>query len=568
MTQQSQTSTFVVAPNIIYSLIKAQAGSLAKAVLECIMNSVDAGATNVYIDYDDSNIKIKDNGKGFETLTEIKECFNVFGFDHSEQERVYGQFGIGRAQMWNFCSTVWRTNSFSMDVDIKNKGLDYEIKENLPIEKGLVISGVFYEKKSTTDLNYFQIELTALAKFAQANIYLNGKVINKDPSKHKWSHETEEAWIDIKEHGDLTVYNLGVKVKSFPCSFLGCGGTIVTKPNVRLSLNMARNDIIVSDCTVWKKLSKDIQKLSNSVLGKQTQNKTLSTDKIKNIITQMLSGEYDINYKSFCEVKMIPTIQNRKISLYDMISKMGERKFSVGKKGDIILEKAHISNSVFIFNEIIYDLFNCDDVYEIIEKLINLNFKFYNYQKNKEHYIKNYMPPEIVKQNYSEYFNIVPLNKYSELDKIIISSLSTNIGYLITTFYYHTGERMSQRKLQIGISDTAEAWTDGMSYIALNVELLKKARSGFSGVSQIAHILAHEYVHDSNNAGSHTHDIDFYNLYHDITMHENFQNFIKAAHSTFIKRCIKKGIKINIKALMTYDSLNEETITEEINDVE
>lgn len=564
MKETSQMSTFTVAPNIIYSLIKAQAGSLAKAVLECIMNSVDAGATKVQIDYDTNHITIKDNGKGFKSLDEIKECFNVFGFDHTGQDRTYGQFGIGRAQMWNFCSTLWRTNTFSMDVDIKNKGLDYQIKEKLEQNDGLTIIGRFYEKQSTTDLNHFQTELTMLAKYAQADVVLNDKIINKKPEKLKWQYETDEAWIDLKEHGELVVYNLGVKVKSFYCSAFGCGGTIVTKPNVRLSLNMARNDILVSECSIWKKLSKDIQKLSNTHIAKDNGKKALSNDQVKNIISQMVNNDYDFTYESIYQARLIPNIQNRRISLGGLIDIIKRKPFSFGDKGDIILEKAHMSETTTILNNIVFDLFSCDNVEEFIEKIVII---YKNYGRsyslfNKKECMVNYIAPEKVKENYSTFYDVIPKKDYSDFEKVLIMAFSFGSKYLTTTFSYVTKNEMRERKLKIGHSDTALAWTDGHSHIVLTRELLKEARDGFIGISKIAHVIAHEYVHDSGNSGSHNHDIDFYNLYHDITMHTNFSNFIRVVQSYFVKKCIEKNIKINAKASSTYDSINEEDIEE------
>lgn len=564
MKETSQMSTFTVAPNIIYSLIKAQAGSLAKAVLECIMNSVDAGATKVQIDYDTNHITIKDNGKGFKSLDEIKECFNVFGFDHTGQDRTYGQFGIGRAQMWNFCSTLWRTNTFSMDVDIKNKGLDYQIKEKLEQNDGLTIIGRFYEKQSTTDLNHFQTELTMLAKYAQADVVLNDKIINKKPEKLKWQYETDEAWIDLKEHGELVVYNLGVKVKSFYCSVFGCGGTIVTKPNVRLSLNMARNDILVSECSIWKKLSKDIQKLSNTHIAKDNGKKALSNDQVKNIISQMVNNDYDFTYESIYQMRLIPNIQNRRISLGGLIDIIKRKPFSFGDKGDIILEKAHMSETTTILNNIVFDLFSCDNVEEFIEKIVII---YKNYGRsyslfNKKECMVNYIAPEKVKENYSTFYDVIPKKDYSDFEKVLIMAFSFGSKYLTTTFSYVTKNEMRERKLKIGHSDTALAWTDGHSHIVLTRELLKEARDGFIGISKIAHVIAHEYVHDSGNSGSHNHDIDFYNLYHDITMHTNFSNFIRVVQSYFVKKCIEKNIKINAKASSTYDSMNEEEIEE------
>lgn len=84
-----ERQTFTVSPHIIYSLIKAQAGTLAKAVLECIMNSVDAGATSLQISVTSTGLEVIDDGKGFRSREEIEACFGVFGFEQKEGDRTY-----------------------------------------------------------------------------------------------------------------------------------------------------------------------------------------------------------------------------------------------------------------------------------------------------------------------------------------------------------------------------------------------------------------------------------------------------------------------------------------------
>ena len=90
MDKTRNTRKFTVAPDIIYSLIKAQAGTLAKSVGECVMNSIDAGAGEITISVTQHKLVISDNGRGLTTREEIEQCFEVFGFEHKETDRVFG----------------------------------------------------------------------------------------------------------------------------------------------------------------------------------------------------------------------------------------------------------------------------------------------------------------------------------------------------------------------------------------------------------------------------------------------------------------------------------------------
>jgi hypothetical protein len=117
-----------VHPAILYSIIKSQAGSLSKALLEAVMNAVDAGATKCSIKLDSSSFEVKDNGKGFSSRQEILDFFETFGTPHTEGDARYGKFRMGRGQMFSFGINTWQTGHFTMVVDIKGKGLDYSLK--------------------------------------------------------------------------------------------------------------------------------------------------------------------------------------------------------------------------------------------------------------------------------------------------------------------------------------------------------------------------------------------------------------------------------------------------------
>jgi len=64
---------FGVAPAIIHNLISRQAGSLGKAVLEAVMNSIDAGATAIDITIDPQTLTIMDNGCGIQNFEQIEQ---------------------------------------------------------------------------------------------------------------------------------------------------------------------------------------------------------------------------------------------------------------------------------------------------------------------------------------------------------------------------------------------------------------------------------------------------------------------------------------------------------------
>ncbi|GGR13354.1 hypothetical protein GCM10008957_27890 [Deinococcus ruber] len=129
----THTRKFIVSPAIIRNLIERQAGTLEKALMENVMNAIDAGATRVHVTLDRHGYTVDDDGRGFESNDQIEQYFETFGFEHEgdalQAGRTYGTFGIGRGQQWHWASTVYRSRHFSMAVDIRARGLDYLLEE-------------------------------------------------------------------------------------------------------------------------------------------------------------------------------------------------------------------------------------------------------------------------------------------------------------------------------------------------------------------------------------------------------------------------------------------------------
>ena len=62
---------FELDPQIIHHIIYSQAGSIGKAVIELIMNSVDAKATTVRLTMTKAGFDCVDDGTGFASLSLI-----------------------------------------------------------------------------------------------------------------------------------------------------------------------------------------------------------------------------------------------------------------------------------------------------------------------------------------------------------------------------------------------------------------------------------------------------------------------------------------------------------------
>lgn len=151
---------------ILWSIIKSQAGTLGKAVLELVMNSIDAGASTVSVDLSGSRLVVSDDGKGFQSREEIENWFETFGTPHEKGDARYGRFRMGRGQVMAFTRNRWRSGTFSMFVDIRDLGLEYELTTESKPHKGCRIEGDLYEKLSPSEVIRVTDNLRELCKYA------------------------------------------------------------------------------------------------------------------------------------------------------------------------------------------------------------------------------------------------------------------------------------------------------------------------------------------------------------------------------------------------------------------
>lgn len=578
MTQETvDTRQFSVSPHIIYSLIKAQAGSLAKGLLECVMNSVDAGAKNIDIVLNNRSLTVNDDGKGFQTRAEIEACFEVFGFEHHEGDRQYGQFGIGRAQLWNFCSTVWHTNGFRMDVDIKNRGLDYDLVGNVGPVKGLRIEGSFYEPMSTSDVLACERELKDLAMFVHIPVTLNGERISQDPAARKWTHETDDAWILLSNVSrNLTVYNLGVKVKEYESYHVGSGGLVVTKPGVRLSLNMARNDILMTECKVWKRIKPFLQSKSDEVVKKASR---LTEEQMSNLSTRFLSG--DMPYADIESRKLIRDVVGGNHTLeefYERAWSTFDKVVTFASKNEAgpAAEESHKQNYCFVLSQKTLERFNVRTLDEFMRKveaqLKSEGMDIVAIRKKAECGQQPTVQRLKVQENWKKACSKIcdghtdiPHKDWTKSEQAAISALrsaATTVLHILKRM--DLVEKSTQlRELRLGVSDVADAWTDGTHTITFERRVLATLDQGCSGAMHVVSALVHEYLHEGPTSGTHVHDEDFYERHHNAmayyphnTWGQTIGDVVNRLMAEYMKELSKR--KVHIKSRIRQNSENAE----------
>lgn len=515
-------------PALLWSVIERQAGTIAKAILEGGMNSVDAGSTFCNITITDKSFSIADDGKGFRDENEIENFFETFGFPHKEGDATYGQFRMGRGQMFAFGRNVWRTGNFRMTVDMKPEkdasgadyalGYDFEtLRENV---KGCSIDVKLYEKLLPSNLDKTIREVKKYLRYVDIPVSVNGEVISKDPKTEKWDEITDDAYILRKASGNLEVYNLGVLVKDSPSYYNGVAGVVVSKK--QLKVNFARNDI-QSDCPIWKRVNKLLQDKS---MEKAKRSAPLSDHERGFFVQQLVSGE--VKFSALRETRILTDVTN---SHHPLKKLENVTSFSIARQGDRVAEMAHTRKMAFVMSQECADRFGVTTPGEFVALVKRLK----DLDNAWNGIARNLLPIERAEFDKTISSHHEPL-KDSELDKselIALRAIREGAKALVAEGVYSdrwkekvgetfcdasTNQPHTARKISAGVSDTANGWTNGTSDIWINRSILKKMKQGLSGYMQVSALLLHEYIHREASTGTHDHGVDFYECFHEYSM--------------------------------------------------
>lgn len=140
---------FELDPAIIHHIIYSQAGSIGKAIIELIMNSVDANAKTVELSMTKEGFVCRDDGAGFATREDVLRYFGRFGTPHEEGDATYGRFRLGRGQIMAHAITEWRSRKWKMAVDTRTMGYGYDLDDLNDDEtvEGCAITGRQYDRR-------------------------------------------------------------------------------------------------------------------------------------------------------------------------------------------------------------------------------------------------------------------------------------------------------------------------------------------------------------------------------------------------------------------------------------
>lgn len=500
---------FTMDPNLLVSVIKTQAGTLSKALLEGVMNSIDAGASRVDITVTKTGFTISDNGRGFESEAQIKELFGRFGTPHTEGDALYGRFRMGRGQLMAFAKTCWRSGDFQMEVDIEADGLTYKLSRLETPVKGCVIEGTLYNKLEDWRFTDQLSELKKFVAYTPKPVYVNGELYGACPSRlSSWTYEDEYAYYRLIQGAEtLLVYNLGVFVEEMSTWRVGRGGIVVSKQ--ALKVNFARNSVMEETCPVWRRIQSRLQDL---VFKRMLGAKSLQPSERK-FLARRIRDLQDLAWLDWRQAKLLTDPSGRHLPLKDL----GRFKhFVYIEDCPTLARSVHGTDDTFVVTGETLDRFGVSTLDDWLTQMSR-------YGLIERHQIE-VLDVASVRQLGMGGARVLEEGGLTKKEAAAFSTL-VRLNRLLGDRLIECGVASAIREMRVGVHKRTayKAWTDGKAYITANRRFLKDMHRGLDGVHGWLLTLCHEYCHDTDDSESHAHGEVFYTKFHDLVFQEALQ---------------------------------------------
>jgi len=575
--QNGERRQFRMHKDLLWSVVQSQAGTLSKAILEGVMNSIDANSTYCKIEVNREKLSIVDDGKGFASRTEIEQFFEKFGTPHKKGDAVFGRYRMGRGQLMAFTENKWRSGNFSMTVNIRDLGLEYvlhTLPENAP---GCSIACTLYDKLEPSGVIRLLDELRGLCKYAPIPVFINGERVSQDLSTIKWTDEDEYAYYMVRDSGrSMEVYNLGVFVKEFWRGEFGACGMVVSKR--QLEVNFARNDVLANKCEVFKHISAKLRTFAKKSASEKPRNneafREMQMDK-------MLTGSFETRdefVEAVRESKVITDYSGKHLSLEGLIRQVRTNGGALvsAEEHSIKADKVQQAKLAVVVDPKTMLRARNLSLLDIIKR-IESNFRTFMegdtqatmYMLDTFAELKDSVADlDVVGAMIDESFNIIEPAKYTKEERLVLGVLQRMSYYFVVA----TGQQES-RKLGMFESEGHDGMTDGSRMILLNRKFVKiggSAGNVLKAFDSLKSLMLHEYLHDSSDSTGHGHPAEFYERFHDILSDNGRMNdFSYDACRLYLAARRKAGAKMRGGDLQLLDTLliedigNVEGLTEE-----
>lgn len=455
---------FEATEGLLEDVMRKQAGSIEKAVLEAVMNSIDANATAIEITVDEDQLLIEDDGDGM-TKQEVESYFQKFGLkDDDVEEKEFGKFRMGRGQIFSFGMNVWHSLNNVMVVDLDSEtttvkvnneeheldtsGLSYNILESTNSQDGCSIYVELYNELEDVDNKVKEIKklIKYIPWLHDVEISINGEELYEE---FDYDIKTDVAYYKFDQsrwQSGLKVYNQGAYVMRDDIGPFKAD--VVTRED--LDVNFARNDVLET-CTVYRRV-----KLEAETKGAE---RLIDSGEVTNSQAKWLISLAEDGVIDKSDLDNTPLFEDVNGDRWTPDQLRGE-KVSTSVKGDTAASDMQSRTGVKFINETFED-----EIQASVE------------------------PEE--KMDYDDVVQNVGSFEFEEME---LQKLSSKRQKHFRQARWFLRELGCHDEVKPGYSRHAEAWRDGNGNIFIGKQILSLNKNQFltTGLEKVLEVAAHD----------------------------------------------------------------------------
>lgn len=362
-------NSFKATEGLLNDVMRKQSGVIQKAWLEALMNGVDANASKVVFQIDESTTEYSDDGDSM-LQSEVERYFEQFGLkDDDIEDKEFGKFRMGRGQIFNFGVNIWRARENYMvvslddesvtvqlddctttedeaiigvnnsDYTVDTSGLEYALLDAKDVDGGINITVQHYDP--IEDLSDTLDEFKNLARYISwlhdVEVIVNGESLDDEPEVYE---ETKLAYFCkgyTNYKTDSPVYNKGAYVDDFDLGPKSV--TIITKHDLDVTLD--RTDILDHD-QKWQQIQDQYVEV---VVSELEENPDMTTTQRSWMLRKASDNRSMMN--RLADVPLMEDINGDVHSIEDISGS----QFSFAEKEDQLAQDAMRKSNVAMLNE-------------------------------------------------------------------------------------------------------------------------------------------------------------------------------------------------------------------------
>ena len=437
--------------------------------------------------------------------------------------------------------THWETNCFEINVDVENKSDEFAFdlhKCNEVLHAGCRIAVELYKPLSMLSRAATIEEIKRQTLYSPVAVYVDGVRANKSADDMHWTLATEQFFFKERPDSDkgVAVYNLGIFFHIYPHSLLGVSGDLVSRRGHGFTLNMARNDVVQATCPVWRAATKV---LSEHSARRHRKERLCDEDRIA-IVRKLLAGEDTAS--DYLKTPLLKTITGRHMSPASALAYADGRVAVAWERGDRGSETGHRERAAVVLAPDMLEWFRASEGHEVVEKMNELW---------GQAAAAPFVPVDVdaISEQFAGEFEIIPDDRLTRNDTAALEGLQSLSDSLSKALRDTAKEdkpgQYRTRRVRIGVSPNAVAWTDAATTIVFDRSYVRDRTKGrYNGFYVMLTVMLHEYLHTTDDEKSHEHDREFYEHFEAVLKASALKPFVivREAYNTFRMGRHRRGL--------------------------